>query len=79
MGKSRLSMSAGHAKPSPAFQAQFEEIERLERALRTGDLTGADAVTALRRIHEIMGWQAGAAAAAETSDTEYVYARSRIA
>jgi hypothetical protein len=41
----------------PAFKAQFEEIARLEAALRSGELAGQAAADALRRLYDLMDWQ----------------------
>ena len=41
---------------TPTFTAQFEEISRLETALRSGELTGPAAIEALRRLYELMDW-----------------------
>jgi hypothetical protein len=45
------------ANSVPKFQSQFEEIARLEEALRLGRLEPMQAAEALRRICEIMNWQ----------------------
>jgi hypothetical protein len=62
-------MSAGFC--IPAFQDQFEEIARLETALRTGEVTGQAAVDALRRLYELMEWQSDGA---PLSDVDYLFA-----
>jgi hypothetical protein len=56
---------------SPAFKAQFEEIARLEAALRSGELTGQAAADALRRLYELMDWQGSDDA---STDVDYLIA-----
>ena len=56
---------------TPAFKAQFEEIARLEAALRSGELTGQAATDALHRLYELMEWQVRDESA---PDADYLYA-----
>ena len=56
---------------TPAFKAQFEEIARLEAALRSGELAGQAATDALHRLYELMDWQERGES---EPDTDYLYA-----
>jgi hypothetical protein len=66
-------MSAKHAKPDPAFKAQFEEVARLEQAVRNGELTGYQAVAALNRLYELMDWQTDADAGPDVAPEHIDY------
>ena len=56
---------------TPAFKEQFEEIARLETALRSGELTDEAATDALHRLYELMDWQERDES---DPDTDYLYA-----